>query len=238
MAPRTGRKPPPPADPPATPPPSDHNQQGPLTQEDLDDLFLVHLAQARKDNDTIEKAKEALRAVQKIRTRNRNLCKTDGFPLKALDEILKDELANPSEVREFEDKRARMRGLANQPGGSLEQMDLFNDSFAQKERDEADWRGHGYTAGLRGLDNDVDTLNRLGVPAEFRQAWMDAWHEGQKRLAKAHATKMRIEGKPLHPETEAALDEDKPAEGAEQPAADDAAKETDEAPAETAEEPA
>lgn len=193
MAPRAGKKKTPPSTPPpptAPPPSSDHNQ-GPLTQDDLDDLFLVHLAQARQDNDALEKAQEIVRGVRKARTRNRVLCRTDGFPLTELDVILADELLPRHEVEEREDKRLRMRGVASQPGGSLEQQDLFSDSFAKAERDETYWRGHGLTHGLRGLDQDPD---KYEVPPERRQMWLEEWHEGQKRLAKAWETKARIEG--------------------------------------------
>lgn len=210
MAPRAGKKKTPPLTPPsqtAPPPSSDHNQ-GPLTQSDLDDLFLVHLAQARQDNDALEKAQEIVRGVRKARTRNRVLCRTDGFPLTELDVILADELLPRHEVEEREDKRLRMRGVASQPGGSLEQQDLFSDSFAKAERDETYWRGHGLTHGLRGLDQDPD---KYEVPPERRQMWLEEWHEGQKRLAKAWETKARIEGGGSPPAAPAPAATDAPA---------------------------
>lgn len=151
----------------------------------------MHLAQARQDNDALDKAMELVRGVRKARTRNRVLCRTDGFPLSELDVILDDELLPRHEVEEREEKRLRMRGVASQPGGSLEQQDLFADSFAKAERDENYWRGHGLTHGLRGLDQDPD---KYEVPPERRQMWLEEWHEGQKRLAKAWQTKARIEG--------------------------------------------
>lgn len=197
MAPRTGKKPKP-APPPSGDNPNIHpeHNSGVLTQEDKDDLFLIHLAQARQDNAALEKAMEAVRAVRKVRTRNRNLCRTDGFPLALMDEILKDEELAYHEVQERETIRLRMRGVANQPGGSLDQLDLFNDSFAASEAAEARWRGDGKLAGLRAADNSVEEMDRRGVPPEWRQAWMEEWGEGQQRLARAFATKNRIEGKP------------------------------------------
>lgn len=194
MAPRAGQKTPPPP-PSPNPAPAGHNQ-GPLTQDDLDDLFIVHLAQARQDNDAVEAANEVLRGVKKKRTRNRVLCRTDGFPLTELDNILADELLPQHEVAEREAQRLRMRALANQPGGSLEPakdnlLPGFSDSFAKREQDEGYWRGHGFTAGQRGLEADVE---KHGVPPEWHQVWLTQWHEGQKRLAKAWETKQRIEG--------------------------------------------
>jgi hypothetical protein len=206
---------------PAPPPPSGnddknigHNSQaGPLTQEDLDDLFLVHLAQARADNETLEKAMEAVRAVRKIRTRNRNTCRTDGFPLTELDNILADELMPRSDVEEREAKRLRMRGVAGQPGGSLEpQQDLFKDSFAKREADEAYWRGHGKMIGLRGADPDI---TKYDVPGEFTQAWEEERREGTARLERAYLTKSRIEGTA---EPEKPAEPTPPAEGAATPA--------------------
>lgn len=190
MAARAGKKTPPASPPPPPANPPTHNQ-GPLTQADLDDLFLVHLAQARQDDDALEKAMEIVRGVRKGRTRNRTLCRTDGFPLTELDRILEDELLPRHEVEEREEKRLRMRGVASQPGGSMDQQDLFGDSFAQKEKDERYWRGHGLTAGLRGLEQDP---SKHEVPPEWTQMWLEEWHEGQKRLAKAWETKARIEG--------------------------------------------
>jgi hypothetical protein len=185
-----------------------HNQ-GPLTQDDLDDLFVVHLAQARKDNDALDAAMEAVRAVRKVRTRNRTVCRTDGFPLTELDNILADELLPRHEVEDREAQRLRMRGVAGQPGGSTEQPDLFKDSFAKRERDEAYWRGQGYTAGLRGLDQDP---NKYDVPQEQHQAWLEDWHAGQKRLATAWETKARIESGGAPPPPPPPEDEEKPAE--------------------------
>lgn len=211
MAPRAGKKSAPSANPP-TPTPPGHNAEGPLTQDDMDDLFIVHLAQARKDDDLVEKAMEAVRAAKKARTRNRTLCRTDGFPLKELDNILADELLSRSDVEEREAKRLRMRGVAGQPGGSLSQGDLFDDSFADAERDEAYWRGHGLTIGMRGLACDPEAN---GVPAERWQTWQQEWGAGQARLGRAMATKARIEGK--DPEWEGAAP--KPVEP--EPVADD-----------------
>lgn len=177
-----------------SPAPPGHNQ-GPLTRDELDDLFIVHLAQARKDNDALEAAMEAVRAVRKGRTRNRELCRSDGFPLTETDSILKDELLPRHEVEDREAMRLRMRGIANQPGGNRDGGNLlpgFSDSFAQREKDEAYWRGHGLTAGLRGVEQNPEANE---VPPEWHQVWMTEWHAGQKRLAKAWETKMRIEGK-------------------------------------------
>lgn len=227
MAPRAGHKrttTPAPAPAPANPAPPGHNVGGPLTQDDMDDLFLIHLAQARKDNDALEAAMEIVRGVRKGRARNRNLCKTDGFPLSELDIILKDELLPRHDVEEREEKRLRMRGIAKQPGGSLEQGDLFNDSFSQHDKDKEYWAGHGFTEGLRGSEQDP---GKHGVPGEFQQDWLQSWHSGQERLAKAWATKTRIDGgaapeTPAEPET----DPGNPP-GEEEPAGDEQPSETD-----------
>lgn len=194
MAPRAGSKK-------KAPPPQAENDRvdvggnrapspGPLTQDEMDDLFIVHLAQARADNDVVENAMNIVRGVKKTRTRNRTLARTDGFPLKQMDEILADELLSRHDVEEREAIRQRMRGIAQQPGGNMIQADLFRDSFAQADKDDAYWAGLGLTAGLRGLEQDP---SKYEVPQERWQLWLENWHEGQKKLAKAWETKTRIE---------------------------------------------
>lgn len=170
------------------PSPHTHNQpDGPLTQKEMDDLFLIHLAQARKDNDELERAMEIVRAVKKLRKRNRNLAHTDGFILEELDNILADEQLPRSDVERREAMRSRMRGIANQPGGDLQQQDLFQRVADQTKM----WEEHGYTCGLRGADQDPQVQ---GVPAELHQAWMAKYTEGQKRLGEAFLTKHKIDG--------------------------------------------
>lgn len=190
MAARAGakRKDPPPA--PENPGPKHNQTPVGLTQDEMDDLFIVHLAQARADNDVVENAMNIVRGVKKTRTRNRTLARTDGFPLKQMDEILADELLSRHDVEEREAIRQRMRGIAQQPGGNMIQADLFRDSFAQADKDDAYWAGLGLTAGLRGLEQDP---SKYEVPQERWQLWLENWHEGQKKLAKAWETKTRIE---------------------------------------------
>lgn len=191
-----------------------HNQpDGPLTQKDMDDLFLIHLAQARKDNDELERAMEIVRAVKKIRKRNRNLAHTDGFILEEMDNILADEQLPRSDVERREDMRARMRGVANQPGGVLLQQDLF-----QRVADQTKiWEEHGYTCGLRGADQDPQVQ---GVPAELHQAWMAKYGEGQKRLMDAWATKHKIDGTapPANEDTKEEVSGETPGPAEEEPA--------------------
>lgn len=177
---------------PNQPPPNGegHNSQGPLTQKDLDDLQLVHMAEMRQHNDALEKAMEAVRGVRKMRTRHRTVVRTDGFPIALMDEMLEDEELPLHEVKEREAKRSHMRGVANQPGGKVSDLPLI-ELAQEKVNDEARWRGHGYTVGLRGADPDP---TKYEVPGDMLQAWEEERRRGTSRLEEAFITKHRIEG--------------------------------------------
>lgn len=174
----------------SAPPPPQEPERPNVTQEDKDDLFLVHLAQARQDNEKQEVLKNALRVFNKQRTLRRAACRADGFPLAQLDEILKDELEDAEDVAKREEARARMRGLAGVAGGS-KQQDLFDDSFAKREAHEQKWLEHGLLVGLRGANPDPGKYN---VPPDLIQDWEAKRREGQDRLGKALATSMRMGG--------------------------------------------
>ena len=76
------------------------------------------------------------------------------------------------------------------------QADLFSGSFTQRDKDDAYWSRHGLTAmACAGLEQDP---SKYDVPQERWQVWLENWHEGQKKLAKAWQTKQRIDsGVPL-----------------------------------------
>jgi hypothetical protein len=188
---------------------------GALTQDQKDDLQLVHMARMRKDNELLENALSAVKAVRKQRTLYRAEVRGDGFPLTLMDEVLEDELLPLHEVAEREEARARIRGVANQPGGSLQQGDLFDDSFQRAEEVKKRWGDHGYTAGLRGLEQTPD---KHGVPQEHHQLWLERWSDGQARLGQAFVSKHQIDGSDIPPEFANAVGRPGPeAEGAENP---------------------
>lgn len=169
-----------------TPGPGHNEPPAPLTAEDMEALFLKHLKTAREDNAAMEKAMEAVRAVRKRRNNNRNVCKTDGFGLKHLDQILLEEARARHENEADAKNRTFMRRVARLPvtGDDEEQLDMFTAVTAKGDqsldRDDAYWAGEGYTAGLRGLEADPA---KYEVPPERGQVWLDARMQGQQKLA-------------------------------------------------------
>ncbi len=171
----------------------DHNEVG-LTAEEKADLFLVHLAQARKDNDTLEQAMEVVRGVRKVRNRNRSLCHSDGFGLKHLDEILRDEGMDRDTREKDAALRTMMRRAAGMPVLGEAQLDLFAQNTNVPDAipdtiDQTNIRLDGYNAGLRGLEATPPEW----VAPDDHQTWLEEWGRGQTRIAEAMATKKKID---------------------------------------------
>lgn len=68
---------------------------------------------------------------------------------------------------------------------AMTQADL-EDRMPNAAKDEQDWIGAGYGAGLRG---DSCNPKAFDVPDRFHQVWMEAWGEGQTKLAMAMGKK-------------------------------------------------
>ncbi len=175
---------------------TDHNEPTPLTDEQREALYLTHVDQARRDNSAVDAAMEVLRGIRKGRTRNRTICRTDGFPLEKLDRNLKrenmdwDELVAEAKVHALMD---RAQGL---PTTGQEQLDLFGTALTAKgepslDKDDGYWAGIGYRAGKKG---DVKTPPDY-VPPEYGQAWMAGWDDGQTALAKAWEMRNEMEAR-------------------------------------------
>jgi len=103
----------------------------------------------------------------------------DGFPKGMVRKMLKEtavtgERKNQREEWEMEVRWRQYLGLP-----ALTQADL-EDRIPEAAKDEQDWIGAGYGAGLRG-----DSCDPVGhrVPDRFHQKWMEAWGEGQTKLA-------------------------------------------------------
>jgi len=177
---------------------TDDNEPKGLSQEERGALFLVHLKKAREDNIALEKAMEIVRGVRKQRNRNRNECKTDGFSLKYLDEILADEVKTESEKKQDAETRTFMRRTAAIPVTGDDQLDLFSrvPSLTSKgdqslDLDDAHWTGVGYAAGLRADDGTPPE----GTPPERVQAWMVGWQAGQAKIVESMKTVSDIEAR-------------------------------------------
>lgn len=174
---------------------TDDNEPKGLTDDQRRDLLLVHLKKAREDNGAMEKAMEAVRAVRKMRNRNRNECKTDGFSLKNLDEILADESKAQSELKQAAELRTFMRSTACLPVTGDDQMDLFDAAKTIKgdaslDQDDAHWAGVAFAVALRGGDY-APAAN--GVPPERIQAWEGGIHAGIARIGSAMKSYQAIE---------------------------------------------
>jgi len=162
------------------PAPVGHNAP-PLTKEDREALYIIHLANAREDNDKLAAAKAVFEAVKKARVLRRKALSSDGFDIHETDRILRDEERPRYEVEADEEIRHFQRTAANQPVGAQLELTFQNDSFTQQELDEAHWRGRGYTAGLRGADNDPPEE----CHPEFHQVFREGWADGQEKLIKS-----------------------------------------------------
>lgn len=178
---RTPRAPPPAADNPAV----ELGSNGGMSDGDKSALFTKHKVQAEKDNESLEKALEVVRGVRKKRNNNRNLCRTDGFPLKYLDEILEEQTRTSSENEKDAATRTLMRVASNLPVIGPQQLDLFAHlkapEVAEDQRDETYYRSQGYAAGFAGQPCDPEAI---GVPpGDPTQWWQGGWGDGQTVLA-------------------------------------------------------
>lgn len=179
-----------------SPGPGHNEPPAPLTDEQRDALYLTHVAQARQDNLTLEKALEAVRAVRKVRTRNRNLCRTDGWPLAHLDRNLKREEMTYEELCAEAKVHAQMDRAQGLPTTGEEQIDLFGNAVTVKgdpslDHDDGYWAAIGYMAGKKGIDQAIPDY----VPPEHGNAWHTGYADGQKVLADAWIVRKEIEGR-------------------------------------------
>jgi hypothetical protein len=193
MAPKAGSKRTEKAPPPAADNPNVElgSNAGAMSDDDRQALFLKHKVQAEKDNEALEKALEIVRGVRKKRNNNRNLCRTDGFPLAYLDEILEEQGRTTAENEKDAEVRTLMRVASNLPVIGARQLDMFEHLKAAEtpegERDETYYRTQGYSAGFAGQPSAPQDL---GVPpGEPTQWWQEGWGDGQtvraQRLARA-----------------------------------------------------
>jgi len=179
--------------PPIVNPPADHNAK-PLTDDQRDALYLTHVDQARKDNAALEKAMEGVRAVRKVRTRNRTLCRTDGFPLEKLDRNLKREEMDWDELVKLAAVEAQMDRAQGLPTTGTEQLDLFgvprtSTGEPSLDRDDNWFAALGYRAGKMGADQAVPD----SVPPQHRAAYEQGYGDGQKAVVAAWEIRKELE---------------------------------------------
>lgn len=102
-----------------------------------------------------------------------------GFKKGEIRDLLKDTAVKGSrkDLREVEERRARFRRYLGLPVGETD--DGLLDAIPEAAKDELDWEGAGYTAGVR-ADEPKPPSN---CPDRFHQAWMKGYHNGQARNA-------------------------------------------------------
>ena len=173
-----------------------HNEPpAPLTQEQMADLLLVHLATHRRVDKELDDAMNVVRGINKRRKRLRNDIKSDGFTLKYVDEVLHDEKKSRSDTEADAANRTFIRRVARQPvtGDDQDQLDLFNAKTTKGDvsldGDDAHWAGVAYAAALRG--GEVSPAEN-GVPPERIQAWEQGLSAGYSTfdIAKKNAAEI------------------------------------------------
>lgn len=105
----------------------------------------------------------------------------DGFPKGMVREILKEMAVTGArkDVRQEWEMLVRFRTYVGLPAATQTDLEARMPDAA---KDEFDWRGSGYTAGLRGSAADPKAD---GCPQRFEQAWLEEYHKGQEKNALA-----------------------------------------------------
>lgn len=103
----------------------------------------------------------------------------EGYPKGLVRKMLKDTAVtgDRKNLREEWEMEVRFREYVGLP--AMTQTDL-EARMPDAAKDEQDWRGAGFAAGLRG--DSCDPVG-AGVPPRFHQAYMEDWGTGQQRLA-------------------------------------------------------
>lgn len=124
----------------------------------------------------VDAAKAVVKAKQELVTQAMDHAAAAGFKKGEIRDLLKDTAVtgDRKNLREAEERRVRFRRYLGLPVGESDAGLL---DVPEAAKDELDWRGAGYTSGLRADDCDP---KKAGVPPRFHQAWMEEWHRGQE----------------------------------------------------------
>lgn len=155
--------------------------------------LLSFLAKARPLISAVDAAKAVVKDKQAAVDELLNLAAAAGFKKGEMRSLLKDTAVTGArkDLREAEERRVRFRRYCGLPVGETDEL------VPEAAKDEFDWRGHGYTAGLRADKPDPKAAQ---VPDRFHQAWLEEWHKGQE----ANAGKIKSSKPAPEPETETA----------------------------------
>jgi hypothetical protein len=140
--------------------------------------LLSYIARLRAQQIPIDEAKAVLAEAKAQYDETMRLAGVAGFKKFELKELLEDLGAKRRDLTDQEQRRTEFRNWLGLPAGkSDEQLDL-EARMPATARDEAFWRGDGYTAGLRG-----DVCQPPADTGVHGQAWMEEWGRGQAKLA-------------------------------------------------------
>lgn len=141
--------------------------------------LLSVMANLRTATAEVEKAQAVVKEKRDVVNSILDQAQAAGFKKGEVRELLKDTAVKGTrkDLREAEERRVRFREYLGLPVGT--QPDLL-ERMPDGAMDELDWRGHGYTAGLRGDSCDPKAAS---VPDRFHQAWMEEWGRGQEKIA-------------------------------------------------------
>lgn len=145
--------------------------------------LLSVMAKMRTAQAEVEAAQAVVKQKRDVVNSILDQAQAAGFKKGEVRELLKDSAIKGTrkDLREAEERRVRFREYLGLPVGM--QPDLL-DRMPEGSMDELDWRGHGYTSGLRA---DEPNPKEAGVPDRFHQAWLEEWHRGQEKNAWATA---------------------------------------------------
>lgn len=174
-----------------------HNEPPPpLTAEDRADLLATQLQQHRSIDKSLDELAEKMRGIRKTRQRLRNEIKTDGHPLKYIDEQLRDEQKARHEQEDDAKARTFIRRVGHLPvtgEPDQDQLDLFGVKTSKGDvslvEDDARWAGIALAVALRGGDPDPAANN---VPPERLQAWEQGITMGFEQIGKSMARAAEI----------------------------------------------
>lgn len=148
--------------------------------EDAEQAQLLScLSQLRPLIADVDAAKAVVKQKQEAVTAAMDRAAAAGFKKYEIRSLLKDTAVtgDRKDLREAEERRVRFRKYLGLPVGETDAGLL---DIPEAAKDEDDWRGHGFTAGLRADEPDP---KKAGVPPRFHQLWMASWHLGQEQNA-------------------------------------------------------
>lgn len=136
-----------------------------------EDVFLVNMRAIINAQAKVDLAKAGLKEARK-------LAKAAGIELKQLDAVIAMADWGPDEVRDHFATRNQYAIWMGLPVGT--QPDFFA-GVPDAAKPSVDWRSRGYVAATTGK-------GAVGKPPEDCppdqvQAWMEGWHDGQKKIA-------------------------------------------------------